>query len=79
VSPLDQSSPESGVAQQALLELSHASAIVLVIVSQEMEKAMQSQDPKLNRVGMAGVPSLTSCDAARNHDVAEEGARIARI
>jgi hypothetical protein len=54
---------------------SHLSGIALVIVSQKVQKPMQSQNPKLERLAVSSLTGLAPGHAARNHDIAKMGAR----
>lgn len=69
---LDQSLTKPRSSQQALLECSHPSPVALMIVAEEVQEAMQRQDPKLNSNWMPQVPSLAPGDTAGDDDVAEE-------
>jgi len=54
---------------QPPLQLSHLTGVGLVIVTQEVQKAVKGQDPKLNCEGVSVLPGLTSGDPGGDGDV----------
>jgi hypothetical protein len=44
---------------------------MVVIVAEKVQETMKGQDPKLNRVGMAGLEGLTVGDPGRDDDVSQ--------
>jgi hypothetical protein len=43
-----------------------------VIVPQEVQQAVQSQDSELDRVGVASPAGLAARNASRDHDIAQK-------
>jgi hypothetical protein len=65
-------------APQAPFQLSHLTVVGLVIVTQEVQKAVEGQDSKLNRKRMPLFPSLPRRDAGSYRDVAQRPTRLAK-
>jgi hypothetical protein len=55
------------------------SGVALVIVSQKVQKAVQSQDPKLEPLPVPCPAGLPPGHAARNHDISKKGAWVSGL
>jgi hypothetical protein len=76
MSALDQALAKSALPPKAALDAKHPSVVALVIVAEEMQKAMQGKNPEFGAFGVAGRAGLAFGHASRDHDVAQkEGAR----
>ena len=69
---LDQPLAQSAFAPQTSLDLPHASAVALVVVADQMKKAVQRKHSPLGQLGVSRLASLAAGDPAGDDDVAKD-------
>jgi len=68
-SAFDQPLTQAALPAEASFEAQHAAVVLLVIVSEEVEEAVQSKNPELGALGVARRAGLAPGDASRDDDV----------
>jgi hypothetical protein len=69
MNPFDQPVAQTAFPAEASLETQHATVVVLVIVSEEVEEAVQSKNPELGAFRVARRAGLAPGNASRDDDV----------
>src|SRR5688500_6870407 len=69
----DQALAQAALPPQSPLDPAHPPVVALVIVTDQVEKAMERQHPDLDRLGVTRLPRLTPRDASGDDDVAQQG------
>ena len=69
MNPFDQPLAQPALSAEASFEAQHATVVLLVIVSEEVEKAVQSKNPELGAFRVARRAGLAPGDASRDDDV----------
>ena len=69
MNPFDQPFAQAALSPEASFEAQHAAVVVLVIVSEEVEEAVQSQNPELGAFRVARRAGLAPGDASRDDDI----------
>ena len=62
-------------ATQPPLDPPHQAVVSLVVVADEMQEAVEGENPKLSEIRVTGRARLPPRDAASDDDVSEEGVR----
>ena len=68
---LDEALAKPPFAPKALFGAAHLAAVALVVVAEQVQQAVQRQDPELGQLRVARVAGLTPGHAAGDHDLAQ--------
>ena len=75
MSALDQSLAQAALPAQTAFEAQHATVVLFVIVAEEVQEAVQGEDPELGAFRVTRCAGLVFGDTSRDDDVPEEGNR----
>jgi len=71
--------PKATLAPQTTLEPGHLASVGLVVVAEQVKKAVQREHTQLGRLGMPRFGSLTPSDATRDDDIAQKNWKDSRF
>jgi hypothetical protein len=66
---LDQAFAQTALTPKALFGAAHLTRVALVVVAEQVQQPMQSQDPELGQLRVPRFPSLSPRHSSRDYDL----------